>query len=390
MRANAGDSQPAPLDPRMRAAAQVRPALPPLAWHEPPGRLQPIPLAGSARLPQPAGTRGPAPTRLPLYHRPGSVVLVDDDADYLEMLVGSLPRHWNIEAFAKAHACVNHLQQEPPRWEADFWAQQKIVENWHKGTPLIPQIIDYWAGKPERYALTKVCVFDHHMPGMTGLQAIGELVDWPGHRILLTGDTDERLATDAFNRGLIDQFITKQSPHMASQLANTIQLLMQRPNPRFHQIWSATLSPEQQAMLREQSVAEDLANFASRTFAEWVVIGEPFGVLGISEGGIIFWLQLQPASGLGELAQLAQHSGASREDVDHIRAGRCIYAGHLQQVLGRAKAPAAIPAFYVGDAGVLLAAIHRIDTTAGVAPWGSYRDWLAENAHRRSMNQSFF
>ena len=389
MRAEAGGSRPAPLEPRMWAGGQLR-SVPLQAAPGPPGRLQPVPPTLPPRSPRLLGARSASPHRLPLYHRPGSVVLLDDDADYLEMLAGSLPPHWNVEAFAKPHACVNHLQQEPPRWETDFWVQQKMVENWHKGAPLIPQIMNYWAAKPERYALTKVGVFDHHMPGMTGLQAISELLDWAGHRILLTGDTDERLATDAFNRGLIDQFITKHSHNLAARLAGAIQMLMQRPNVRYHQIWSATLSPQQQSILRDEPVAQDLANFALLTFAEWVVIGEPFGILGISETGTISWLQLQPSSGLGELAQLAQRHGVSGEDIAHIRAGRCIYDGHLQHVLGRETTATAIPAFYVGDAGVLLAAIHRIDSAAGTQRWGSYRDWLADHARHRSMNQSHY
>jgi len=324
------------------------------------------------------------PQRLSLYHRPGSVALLDDVPDYLEMLVASLPRHWNLEPFLSPHSFVNYLQQEPPRWEADFWNQQKIVEAWHRGTPLVPQILEYWATTPERFALTKVCVVDQLMPGMTGLQALDELVDWPGHRILLTGAFDEGLATQAFNRGLIDQFIGKQTEKLASHLATAIRMLMARPNARFHQIWAATLTPRQSAILRDPRVADDLARFAASTFVEWVVIGDPFGILGISETGVPTWLQLEPTSGLSDLAQWAADRGVTDEDVRHVEAGRCLYDRDLGLAMPDANPLSVTPAFAIGDAGTLWAAIHRIEAGVAAPAALSYREWLASRSRRRS------
>ena len=40
-------------------------------------------------------------------------------------------------------------------------------------------------------------------------QALSELRDWPGARVLLTGQADEQIAVQAFNRGLIEQFIAR-------------------------------------------------------------------------------------------------------------------------------------------------------------------------------------
>ena len=43
-------------------------------------------------------------------------------------------------------------------------------------------------------------------------------MSWPGSRVLLTGQADEQVAVRAFNRGLIDQFIAKQTPDISRRL----------------------------------------------------------------------------------------------------------------------------------------------------------------------------
>jgi CheY-like chemotaxis protein len=148
----------------------------------------------------------------PLFHRPGTLVLLDDDPDYLDALAVILPLEWHVRMFLRPTRCVYYMHHQPKLWEHDRRRQQTMVDLWRQGKPLIPQILHYWAGTPERYALTHVCVVDFSMPGMDGLQVLSELVDWPGARILLTGQADERVAVGAFNRGLIDQYIPSRLP----------------------------------------------------------------------------------------------------------------------------------------------------------------------------------
>ena len=93
-------------------------------------------------------------------------------------------------------------------------------------------------------------VLDTSMPTMDGLEALSELVEWPGSRVLLTGQADEQIAVRAFNRGLIDQFIPKQSPDIAGTLVAAVNHLLTTPNARHAQIWRAALTPEQNALLR--------------------------------------------------------------------------------------------------------------------------------------------
>jgi CheY-like chemotaxis protein len=318
----------------------------------------------------------------PIFHRPGTVVFLDDDPDYLEMLAMVLPRHWHVKLFLRPVECINYLQQEPPFWEADAWNQQQLIDQWRAGKPLIPQVLGYWSKYTERYALTRVCVVDYSMPAMDGLQALGELGDWPGSRVLLTGQADEQVAVRAFNRGLIDQFIAKQTPDISRRLIEAVEHLLSTPNPRHAQTWRASLGPAQNALLRIPSVARDLASFAAKRWIEHVVIGDPFGVLGMDASGNVSWLQLETQDGLNALAELAELEGVKPAGLEDIRSGRKLANLELRQALGRTEAPELTAAFPVGQDASLLGAVFSVDPAHCPDPANSYSSWLARQDKR--------
>ena len=318
----------------------------------------------------------------PLFQRPGTVVFLDDDPDYLDMLALVLPRNWHVLLFMDPQDCINHLQQEPPLWEADAWKQQQLVDQWRDGTPLIPQILNYWGEGTQRFSLAQVCVVDYSMPTMDGLQALGELVDWPGSRVLLTGQADEQVAVRAFNQGLIDQFIAKQTADISRRLIDAVEHLLTTPNARHSQIWRSTLSPEQTALLRVPSISRDLSEFASKRWVEHVTIGDPFGVLGLDAAGRASWLQLEPTGSIGELVQLAETERVGAAAMADIRSGRKLIDLELRQALGRTTPPELNPAFLIGREQSLMGALFNIEPEFVPDPSGSYSSWLNAQPRR--------
>jgi CheY-like chemotaxis protein len=289
---------------------------------------------------------------------------------------------WCCRAIGPAD-CIYYLQQEPPFWEADLWNQQQLIEQWRAGKPLIPQVLDYWSKYTERYALARVCVVDYSMPSMDGLQALSELVDWPGSKVLLTGQADEQIAVRAFNRGLIDQFIPKQSPDIARTLITAVEHLLATPNARHAQTWRVTLSPEQNALLRTPAIGRDLANFVNGRWVEHVAIGDPFGVLGVDANGHAGWLQLEPRSGLAALAEMAELEGATPSALESIRAGRSLANLELRQALMLKSPVQMAEAFMLGQDQELLGALFDIPPERGPDAANGFAHWLARQEARR-------
>jgi CheY-like chemotaxis protein len=317
----------------------------------------------------------------PLFHRPGTVAFLDDDPDYLEMLALVLPRNWHIRLFMRPSDCIAHLLQEPPFWEADAWNQQQLIGLWREGKPLIPQILAYWSRYTERYALTRVCVVDFSMPGMDGLQVLSELADWPGARVLLTGQADEQVAVRAFNRGLIDQFIPKQTQDISRRLIEAVERLLFTAHARHAQVWRSTLTPEQSALLRAPGVDHWLTACCAKHWVEHVVIGAPFGVLGMDAAGKITWLQLETRQGLQALAELAVVAGVPAAGVEQIRSGTHLADIELRQALSSSQPPALVEATAIGE-GDLLGALFPVEAPNGPDPDNSYSRWLARQPKR--------
>ena len=120
---------------------------------------------------------------LSLFHRPGSVLFLDDDAEYLDMLGMVIAAHWQVELYSRPAAFSRRMRDEPARWEADAAAQLHMIDRWRQGQPLLPQVLRYWANHPRRHQLAKTCVIDYAMPGTNGLQVLETLIDWPGARV---------------------------------------------------------------------------------------------------------------------------------------------------------------------------------------------------------------
>lgn len=319
----------------------------------------------------------------PLYRRPGGIVFLDDDPAYLEMLAMVMPRHWRVELFVRPQDCINRLQQEPPLWETDAWQQQQIVNRWREGHALVPQILSYWNENPSRFGLTHVCVVDYSMPGLNGLQVLAELVDWPGARVLLTGRADEQIAVNAFNHGLIEQFIAKQTYDVTRRLAEVVQRLLDMPYARHSNVWRSTLSPEQDTQLRNPSIARDLARLSEEhRWVEHVVIGNPFGVLALDAAGTPSWLQLEKTARLGELAELAESQGVPAGTVAQIRNGQQLINLELKLALKMAGAPDVSEAQALGADRTLTCAYFSLAGHAEIKATHSYGAFLARYADR--------
>lgn len=355
------------------STARARPHLRLVASGTP--RLRPA--GGDLNVPA-LGTRAAA--QLPVFHRPASVAILNQDPGALQSLKRTLPRRWRMRTFMSPDSFLNYLQQEPPRWEVDLWAQQELIAEWHAGAALVPLVLRYWMCNPQRHMFTAVAAVDEHLAGHDAVDVLADLVNWPGHRVLILGGGDMDGAVRALQAGVANAFAFKNDLSMRGELLQVIDPLLCTPNPRPQQLWSSTLKPQHLEALRRPGVAADLHRYLHACFTEWVFLGDPFGVLALDAGAAAYWLQLEFQDELDELAELSELAGMRSSEAVDVRRGFKLSNLDLRRALLLHGADA-LTAHQVGDAPGLLAACTRIDLLPAPARSGRPRRTLHERNH---------
>jgi len=75
---------------------------------------------------------------------------------------------------------------------------------------------------PHRSFEISSIVIDYHMPSMNGIEVCEQLKENSCQKILLTANSDEGIAIEAFNQGLIQKYLQKQNPRIDELLCDLI------------------------------------------------------------------------------------------------------------------------------------------------------------------------
>jgi CheY-like chemotaxis protein len=160
---------------------------------------------------------------LPIYQHPTMTVLVDDSASFLHSLRFQLGPAFPSIGFSDTSAAIAWLREHCAVPAALSTLLSPSVDTY----TLSPQAynialhVEQVSGirhQAQRFLTPSVLVVDYAMPGMDGLQFCEAIRDLPCRKILLTGVADERVAIDAFNRGLIDRYVRKSDAHALDRL----------------------------------------------------------------------------------------------------------------------------------------------------------------------------
>lgn len=162
---------------------------------------------------------------LPFYF-PTNAVLVDDDINFLKHFSLLLDPRLPCRTYSSAAAALEQINGQTSLLHsfaeitnvavADD-TEEHIYVDFNKIHNLVYD--------DERFSQITIAIIDYDMPEMNGLEVCKKIHHPEIKKILLTGKADEKLAVEAFNAGLIDQFIQKGNTDVDKQLNKAIDKL---------------------------------------------------------------------------------------------------------------------------------------------------------------------
>ncbi|MEM7100763.1 MAG: response regulator [Pseudomonadota bacterium] len=171
------------------------------------------------------------------YYYPTTVCFIDDNASYLESLSLHIPEHWPHRMFHSGSSALVHINRpdKPPsiadRCFSALSAGQMSPSQAGPGLNPDTQIsvdlsvIEREIARPNRFEDISVLLVDYAMPTMDGLEMCAQVQDPDVRIVLLTGVADEAVAVEAFNQGLIHQYIRKGTAEPQQSTFDTIEAL---------------------------------------------------------------------------------------------------------------------------------------------------------------------
>jgi len=172
--------------------------------------------------------------KFPCFYHPATVVFIDDHKSFLSALKQRLPSNLLALAFndpikgleyiknnVENSAAIKYLENTRINefQEHDFNSPKESIYrlDWNKLSNILVN--------KNRFFINTVLVVDQMMPDLDGLQLCEKLNNNPIKKIMLTSNSDHEVAVNAFNRGLIDYFLLKDSPELVQQLTYKISEL---------------------------------------------------------------------------------------------------------------------------------------------------------------------
>ncbi|EKE01610.1 MAG: two component response regulator [uncultured bacterium] len=177
-------------------------------------------------------------TRIACCYYPTTVVFIDDSRSFLDNVSLEIDENISIVSFAEPKEAVEHLQKHTLDSFAEKYLRSlqdnESLEEFDcsnvEHSCVDVNVIDIHKEiyNPDRFNAVTVAVVDYTMPGMNGLELCKALKDQPIKFILITGYATVNNAIEAFNAGVIHQFIQKNDCDFTSKLHNAIYELQEK------------------------------------------------------------------------------------------------------------------------------------------------------------------
>ncbi|UGQ45257.1 response regulator [Massilia endophytica] len=265
--------------------------------------------------------------KLPVLSHPTTTVLVDDSDSFLQSVVFQLDSSIASKTFHNTTEALNWFQASAKRSELPLEVNVDVLNlpPDQRNVAVDVRRIFRVCGQRQRFAIPSVLVVDYSMPQMNGVAFCEALQGIPCKKILFTGAADEKIAVDAFNRGLIDRYIRKSAEDALDRLEQEIQAMQQAYFIDHSETLGEMLALHDYGFLRCQAMASLIQRLRrEHGLVEHYLFHGPTGVLFFDRHGRAQLMVIETEKSMCSHYEIARDNDAPPSLLEALRERRVI------------------------------------------------------------------
>lgn len=268
---------------------------------------------------------------LPIYQHPSLTVLIDDSDNFLRSLSFQLDPALASKAFHDTSSALAWLHQQGGGCgEPAEGALSASYDTYPRETDQCSVALDLdqihrISFQAQRFMTPSVLVVDYSMPQMNGVELCEAVRHLPCKKILFTGAADEKVAVDAFNRGLIDRYIKKSDEHALDRLECEIHALQREYFSARSEPLRDLLALHSYSFVGDPAIAALVRDLvAEHGIVEHYLFPNPAGLLMYDTEGRAMLLAVETEAGMNAHYEIANDNGAPQALLDALQERRVI------------------------------------------------------------------
>ena len=267
---------------------------------------------------------------LPIYHHPSLTVLIDDSDNFLRSLSFQLDPTLASVSFHDTSSALAWLSQQTGLPDQAGGALSASYDTYPRkiaqcSVALDLEHIHRISFEARRFMTPSVLVVDYSMPQMNGVELCEAVRHLPCKKILFTGAADEKVAVDAFNRGLIDRYIKKSDENALDRLESEIHALQREYFSARSEPLRDLLALHSYSFVADPAVATLVRELVTEHgIVEHYLYPNPAGLLMYDTEGRAMLLVVETEAGMNAHYEIARDNAAPQSLLDALQERRVI------------------------------------------------------------------
>jgi CheY-like chemotaxis protein len=265
--------------------------------------------------------------KLPVLSHPTTTVLVDDSDSFLQSVVFQLDPGLASKTFHDTTEALNWFHASARRCELPLEVNVDVLNlpSDQRNVAVDVRRIVNVSSQRQRFSIPSVLVVDYSMPQMNGVEFCEALQGIPCKKILFTGAADEKIAVDAFNRGLIDRYISKSAEDALDRLEREIEDMQRAFFFQHSETLCELLSLHDYGFLRCQAMAAVIQNLRKEhALVEHYLFHGPTGVLFFDRYGKAKMMVIETGKSMCSHYEIARDNDAPPSLLEALRERRVV------------------------------------------------------------------